>query len=70
MKLTKNLLTLALLSTISAPVLADAEYDAYTFEIDEPILSDADYKAIEMSSKINDRTMPLTEGSNVLNVTV
>ena len=43
---------------------ADAEYDAYTFEIDEPILSDADYKAIEMSSKINDRTMPLTEGSN------
>ena len=48
MKLTKNLLTLALLGTISAPALADAEYDAYTYEADEPILSDADYKAIEM----------------------
>lgn len=64
MKLTKNLLTLALLGTISAPALADAEYDAYTYEADEPILSDADYKAIEMSSKINDRRMPLTEGAN------
>lgn len=64
MKFTKNLLTFALLSTLSAPALADAEFDAYTFDIEEPILSDADYKAIEMSSKINDRTMPLTEGSN------
>ncbi|MBP3748817.1 MAG: P-type conjugative transfer protein TrbG [Ruminobacter sp.] len=64
MKFTKNLLTFALLSSLSAPALADAEFDAYTFDIEEPILSDADYKAIEMSSKINDRTMPLTEGSN------